>query len=263
METKLVETMFERMGARVKFRPAIRGHRAAGIDIRSDRRGEYFDISVGPNDQVEYQVVDIRPQLRHLLLMARRDNGKQKFLCGHDERHWFVCAVPGDSVANVSKAMEALQPAEVRHAVSRKVKRVKNRLRRHNEAFVRQGEWFFMPVPDLNIDPKLILKNEPLSRGGGSKAHMCQFAYRSGGELVYVCRQHPNGLTKGQYSQVLRANSKAKTWDWRPMRRNAAVYVRGRVWHADHKTVVLNVWHRVSMNTEFLAPGARNVVFLD
>jgi hypothetical protein len=47
------------------------------------------------------------------------------------------------------------------------------------------------------------------------------------------------------------------------MRRNAAVYVRGRVWHADHKTVVLNVWHRVSMNTEFLAPGARHVVFLD
>ena len=263
METKLVETMFERMGARVKFRSAIDRFSAAGIDIRSDRRGEYFDISVGPSDKVEYQVVDIRPQLRHLLLMARRDNGKQKFLCGHDERHWFVCAVPGDSVANVSKAMEALQPTEVRQAVSRKVKRVKNRLRRHNEAFVRQGEWFFMPVPELQVSPKLILKNEPLSRGGGSKAHMCQFAYRSGGEIVYVCSRHPTGLSAAHYGHILRVNPKAKAWDWRQMRRNAEVYVRGRVWHADHKTVVLDVWHRVSMNTEFLAPGARNVVFLD
>jgi hypothetical protein len=33
--------------------------------------------------------------MRHLLLMARSWT-KDKFLCGHDERHWFVCAVPGD-----------------------------------------------------------------------------------------------------------------------------------------------------------------------
>ena len=46
-------------------------------------------------------------------------------------------------------------------------------------------------------------------------------------------------------------------------RRNAAVYVRGRVWHPDHKTIVLNEWHRVMMNTEGQALGGRTVVFLD
>jgi len=46
-------------------------------------------------------------------------------------------------------------------------------------------------------------------------------------------------------------------------RRNAAVYVRGRVWHPDHKTIVLNEWHRVMMNAEGQALGARTVVFLD
>ena len=35
---------------------------------------------------------------------------KNKFLCGHDERHWFVAAVPGRSVATVRSAMEALKP---------------------------------------------------------------------------------------------------------------------------------------------------------
>jgi hypothetical protein len=47
------------------------------------------------------------------------------------------------------------------------------------------------------------------------------------------------------------------------MRRGAEVYVRGRVWHADHKTVVLADWHRVLMNTEGEAAGASTVVFLD
>jgi hypothetical protein len=125
MQSQL-ETMFQRMGARVRVRESFSRNRS-GIDIRSDKHGEYFDIGVEAADRVEYEVIDIQPRLRHLLLMARRDNGKQKFLCGDDERHWFVCAVPGASVSNVISAMEALQPSEVRAAVGRKVKRIKNR----------------------------------------------------------------------------------------------------------------------------------------
>ncbi|MEK6283054.1 MAG: hypothetical protein AABN95_22080 [Acidobacteriota bacterium] len=77
-----LEIMFERMGARVKFHETVSRSRPAGIDIRSDRQGEYFDIGVEPTDLVEYQVIDIQPRQKHLLLMARRDDGKQKFLCG-------------------------------------------------------------------------------------------------------------------------------------------------------------------------------------
>jgi hypothetical protein len=263
METQLLETMFGRMGARLKIREAAGRRPRAGIDIGSDKRGEYFDISVEPNDGVEYEVLNIRPRLRHLLLMARRDNDKQKFLCGHDERHWFVCAVPGDSVTNVVNAMEALQPAEVRGAVSQKVKRSKNRLSRRNEAFVRQGEWFFVPAPALVVNPKLVLRNEPISRGRGGKPHMCQFLYRAGGELVYVRSSHPLGLTHAEYLSLLNSNPKARNWPWTRMQRDASAYVCGRVWHPDHKTVVLEGWHRVLMNTENLAPGARAVVFLD
>lgn len=262
MQSQL-ETMFERMGARVKIRETVSWSHPAGIDIRSDRRGEYFDIGVDPSDQVEYEVVDIRPRQRHLLLMARRNNGKQKFLCGHDERHWFVCAVPGDSVRNVVNALEALQPAEVRGAVSQKVKRTKNRLRRRNEAFVRQGEWFFIPAPELVVNPKLVLRNEPISRGGGSKAHMCQFLYRTGGESVWVCGIRPQGLSVNEYIALVHSNPEARYWGWHQRQRDASAYVRGRVSHPDHQTIVLDGWHRVLMNTENLAPGARDVVFLD
>jgi hypothetical protein len=262
MNTNAIETMFGRIGARVRVSDASIRNRS-GIDIRTDRHGEFFDIRVATQEEVEYEVVDLRPDIRHLLLMARRPNEKQKFLCGHDERHWFVCAVPGGSVTNVVKAMEALQPAEVQSAVRRRVKRIKNRLRRKNSAFVRQGEWFFIAVPEFTVNEKLILKNEPISRGNGGKSHMCQYAYRSGGEVVYVGTKYPMGLTKAAYTKLLERNPSARSWAWRVMRRNAAVYVRGRVWHPDHKTIVLNDWHRVMMNTEGQAPGARSVVFLD
>ena len=263
METQLLEIMFERMGARVKVRDVTRPREQTGVDIRIDNRGEYFDIGVSLSESIEYQVIDVRPEARHLLLMARTETGKQKFLCGHDERHWFVCAVPGDSVSNVKAAMEALQPQEVQTSIQRRVKRIKNRLRRRNEAFFRQGEWFFIPASDLIVNQKLILKNEPLSRGWGSKPHMCQFMYREGGIPVYVSSRRPNGITEDVYRQLLRTNPGARNWGWTRRMREPSVYVRGRVSHSDHKTVVLNDWHRVVMNTERMARGARSVVFLD
>jgi hypothetical protein len=255
------------MGARVQLREigdAFRRRRLApGIDIGTDERGEFFDVRLARDERVEYEVVDLRPDMRHLLLLGRRDGKKEKYLCGHDERHWFVCAVPGASVSGVLTAMESLQPPEVRAAVRGTLRRRKNRFRRRNEAFVRQGEWFFIPQPNLVVPERLMLRNERLSRGAGSKPHTCQFAFRSGGESVMVCTRHPQGLTHAQYKAVLDANPKAARWGWRQMMRDPAFYARGRVWHKDHKTVVLDFWHRVAMNTERQASFAPRVVFLD
>jgi hypothetical protein len=263
MDSESLKRHFAGIGARVKIGEAraTRWRIGAGINIRADAEGEFFDIKIDSNDPRDYRVIDLRPEQRHLLLMS--ENDKAKFLCGFDERHWFVCAVPGEGVTNVRTAMEALQPVEVRQAVQRQVKRAKNRLRRRNEAFVRQGEWFFIPEPSLAVEESFVRRNEPLSRGGGSKAHMCQYAYRASGELVMVCDRHPAGVPMSSYGKILRNNPKARNWNWRQMRRGAEVYVRGRVWHPDHKTVVLGCWHRVLMNTEHTAPGRSNVTFLD
>jgi hypothetical protein len=260
----LLRRRFERIGARVEVNEITNRYRRVGIDIRTDDRGEFFDIRVLPGEQTEYVVTDVRPGMRHLLLMARRGEEKQKFLCGHDERHWFVCAVPGRSVASVAGAMRALQPEEVRSQAARRIKRIKDRLRRRNAAFVRQGEWFFVPAPEgFRPDERLIMRGEPLSRGAGSKPHTCEELYRTGGEAVYVCRRFPGGVAESRYRETLERNASARDWGWRVMRRNAEVYARGRVSHKDHKTVVLAGWHRVLMNTEREAPGAPSVVFLD
>jgi hypothetical protein len=263
MDIELLKKHFAGIGARVKVGEAQVTHwrNDSGIDIRADSRGEYFDIRIDAMNPRDYRVIDLRPEERHLLLLS--DGDSAKFLCGFDERHWFVSAVPGRGVTSVRTAMEALQPVEVRRVVERQVKRAKNRLRRHNEAFVRQGEWFFIPEPGLVVGEAYVRRNEPLSRGQGSKPHMCQDAYRTAGELVMVCSRHPLGVSMETYAGILRNKPSARNWDWRQMRRNAQVYVRGRVWHPDHKTIVLRCWHRVVMNTEHLAPGRAAVTFLD
>ena len=143
--------------------------------------------------------------------------------------------------------MDALKPAQI-IGVQKHLK-AKNRNKRKNAAFLRQGEWFFIPAPDIVTDPMLIIKNEPIRRGNGSP-HMVEEIYRSGGETVYVCSKHPNGIDASKYQKLIKRQPKARAWGWRLMRRNMAVYGRGCVSHRDHKTIVLKGWHSIVPNRE-------------
>jgi len=268
MDTTFLNTKFERIGARLKILHRqgrrVRTQGVLSLDIGTDRLGEYFEISPQVDAIPSIEVLDLQPANRHLLLLVREDKAKNKYLCGHDERHWFVAGIPEKaSVGTVRQAMEALQPKEVQLAVAQNSLSGRVRNRRKNEAFVRQGEWFFLPVPNLILDEKLILRDEPLRRGNGGKPHWVDYCYRTGGESVYVCSRYPNGATEAQYRQILARNSLAKNWGWQPMRRNPGVFVRGRVRHSDHATVTLHEWHRVLMNTESESVAMRNVAFLD
>jgi hypothetical protein len=268
MDTALLDTKFARIGARLKVTdPLPRYNRPAGVislDVQADRKGEFFAIAREPQAEVEVDVLDVRPAERHLLLLVREGKDKSKFLCGHDERHWFVAGIPEAApVGTVRQAKEALKPAEVLSAQAGKGLRSAARNRRKNAAFVRQGEWFFLPVSGAGFDPKPVLRDEPLRRGNGGKPHWAEFCFRTGGETVYVCYERPNGVPEAQYQDILARKPAAKRWSWRVMQRNPGVYVRGRVRHADHATITLHGWHRVLMNTEGQSKAMRNVAFLD
>jgi hypothetical protein len=277
MDFQLFERKFARLETRVKFsgawkpwgRPArIFDPTHFTLDVSQDNYGEHFEVSVSPKTTLEVDAIDVQPKLRHLLLMVWRNpdkdkpGRKDKFLCGFDERHLFVAAVPGDNVSSVKTAIEALKPQLVKDAQDRMSLSGTARLRRRNRAFVRQGEWFFVPAPSLEVDPLLVLEKEPLSRGRG-KSHFCQYAYRTGGDMVYVCRQYPAGVVEKEYHALLKQQTGANTWNWQRMMRNPELYVQGTVRHPDHATLRLNGWHRVVMNTENQAPAGKHVVFLD
>jgi hypothetical protein len=276
MNAEYIQSKFAAMGARLKVRVLQPGwNRWSGpwgnatdyaVDIQRDRHGGFFElrVPVSLRDKLEPLVLQAEPEARHLLLLVRKTAGKtqnDRFLCGHDEREWFVAAVPGGA-SSVRQAMAALQPAEVRDALARQRVSSGKRYARKNRAFRRQGEWFFVPEPDLVVNDKLVLRQEPLRRGSG-KPHIVEQLHRSGGETVHVCSRHPNGLTEVEYRALLQRQPQAARWGWRVMRRNAGVYARGTVRHADHAVITLPFWHRVVMNTETQTRTMANVAFLD
>ena len=271
MKLEHLERAFESIGARLRVEPPRRvwGAAASGysIDIGRDREGQFFSLRGDDASlaSVEFLLLNKEKDDRHLLLLAKSTDGarKDKFLCGHDEREWFVAAIPG-SASTVMQAKEALKPAPVREAQARKHLSARHATQRRNAAFRRQGEWFFVPVEtSMAVDPKLILRWEPISRGGGSKPHHVEQLYRTGGEIVYVTQKHPQGLTEAQYKNLLLRNPGAKRWSWLQMRRNPGVFARGAVRHPDHATIVLHDWHRVLINEEHRAPSRSNLAFLD
>ncbi len=268
MNARSLESKFAAIGARFKVRlePSPAHSNGYTIDIQRDQQGEFFDLRVtdGLQNVVDPTVLQSEPTDRHLLLLIRRADEparKDRFLCGHDEREWFVAAVPG-TASTVRRAKDALQPRIVRAAITRYRVRERERYLRRNDAFRRQGEWFFVPEPRLHVKESLVLRSEPIRRGLG-KPHIVEQLYREGGELVYVCAEYPTGVTEDQYRVILGARASASRLDWRTMRRNPRVYARGTVRHPDHATIRLPEWCRVVLNTETEAPSMPSMAFLD
>jgi hypothetical protein len=271
MDTERLVEKFRRMGARLKVGVDGGGLRdRVRVDVGRDRKGQFFDVRVQPRVAVE--AIDVRPRERHLLLAVREEDrlglpvgAGQRFLCGHDERAWFVAAVPeGRGASNVAQAMDALKPWAVRSAEERTRVRFKDRHRRRTEAFVRQGEWFFVPLPLGAWQPvpeDRVLRDEPLSRTGG-KPHRVEFLVRDGGEVVYVHSRTGRVISETQFRGLVR-NSPARAGLFAAQRRNMRVLARGRVSHPDHKTIVLDGWHSVHMNTENQSRAMRFVAFID
>jgi len=261
MGNESIERQFAKMGARAKIRELTRGTADYTLDVRRDKQGEFYDIGFRPDAECELQVINIDPDDRHMVVLFKGDDRKDRYLCGHDERSWFVAAVPGGA-NTVWEAKEALKPDQARESQDKKRVRKNKRNKRHNEGYLRQGEWFFIPEPRLVVDEKLIIRNEPIRRGRG-KAHMVEEIYRRNGTTVYVNREHPDGIGVKAYQDLLAKDPSQTSKGWRQMVRNAEVYGRGKVSHADHATVELPGWHRIVPNTESKTTWATSMTFLD
>lgn len=252
MSTTVVK-QFESIGARVKISEPTDWpvtSRDFTIGVRRDKEGEYFDIRV--RKAVELLVLDAQKGDKHALLMAKIPGErkgqvtKERFLCGHDERHWFSATIPA-AVTSVTQAKQALKPKELVNLESQHGIKPKDSHKRHKKLksgvkVLRQGEFFFIPDPSFRATE--ILKNEPM-RGGGTHFHHAQFLCRSGGNQVYV--HHSRILSPAEYNK-LDANEKNK---FRSMVANPTVHAKGKITHVEHATVLLgDVWHRVLVNTE-------------
>jgi hypothetical protein len=277
-----VRRSFSRIGAEVRFQSPSRWSRRFSVDIDRVGRKERFVIQW--SNEVEYLVADVQPELRHLLLMVKDPEVKEvansKVLCGHDERHFFAASIPESAGATtVRTAMTALKPKEllqVESYVGIKPQHLHSRRRRlrNGAKIYRQGEFMFVPRPDyVPPEPLGILRDEILTRvtvraerwrgSGSGNPHIAREAYRQFGTPVYVCWQHPEGLTEEERLELFSQDPAARNFYWRYHLKDPDVYVRGTIRHPEHATIDLGrVWHRVYVNTEGQAHG-RHLSFVD
>lgn len=268
MNSKTIAKQFAQMGARFRVvRPGDGSRRFSrsdyALDIVSDKWGQLFELQLSAEREAEFGIDVLQSDRhdRHLLMLVKTPSGNDRYLCGHDEREWFVAAVPGGA-SSVVQAKLALLPPQVRDAADHAHLNQRQRTRRHNRAFIRQGEWFFVPAPGLYVEKSQILHNEPIRRGAG-KPHMIAEVFRTGGDRVRVCSRHPNGISEREYQAIISRDPSAARWGWQVRYRDAGVYARGTVRHSDHATITLRDWHRVWMNTETTTRTMANVAFLD
>ena len=182
------------------------------IDVQETAGREAFRLQYPWSDSITAEALDVKPKHRHLVLDVSgwRLPISGRYLCGHDEQHWFVASLPfSRRTTTVRGAIEALKPAAVLRAQKR-LGVTHRRYRRKTAAYVRQGEWFFLPRPKMHVGDRAV-PNGQLVREGG-KPHRVEWLYR------------PEGSDE--------------------------TFVRGAVSHPDHATIRLQVWHRVVQNTE-------------
>lgn len=263
---------FRRMGADLNIVDAqTRRAPIFAIDVKdqSNTKPGYFEITGRDLGKEDIKILEVDPEKRHLLLAwYERESGKdQKFLCGHDERHWFAAAVPDDQkspVKTIDDAMQALKPEQVKDRERKVGLKGDEKQRRWNPAWKRQGEWFFVPLWNtMSFKKAPILKNEPIQRGR-AKPHICEYMVRQGGERVMVCDDYPNGISLKEHEKICKKEPKKRFLKWRQMTRDARVFARGRITHPDHDTLHLShVWHEVLMNRENEAPSMKHLRFLD
>jgi len=205
-----VRSAFEAIGAEARI--ATRGT-AFEIDVVPEANRELYALTYPWGDTITAEPLDVKPRLRHLVLdvYGERLPIGGRFLCGHDEYHWFVAALQfNQGTQTVRGAMESLKPPEVLRAQKRMGVRHR-RHRRTTAAYVRQGEWFFLPRPKLRVNESMVERNGHLVREGG-KPH----------EVEWLSRSEDGEFT----------------------------FARGEVRHPDHSVLRLDVWHRVVRNNE-------------
>src|SRR5205823_14689361 len=75
IDQDLLETQFARIGARLRVSDGSQRRLVTtapvALDVRNDRRGEFFEVIRRTDAEAEVQVLDVRPADRHLLLLVR------------------------------------------------------------------------------------------------------------------------------------------------------------------------------------------------
>ena len=234
--------------------------------MQADRNGEFFEVARSPGTNPEVAVLDVQAPTGTCSFWSERAARSRKFLCGHDERHWFVAAIPESApVGTVLQAKEALKPPDVRVAQAREGLGAKSRNRRKNTAYLRQGEWFFLPVQRHACRREDSCCTTSRSSGGTAGSRI---GSNSATEPAVRRSTSAGGIRGGvslkEYQRILSANPEAKCMGLADHAAEHAVSTPAEGFATTTtRRSCSRGWHAVLMNTEGQAKAMESVVFLD
>ena len=195
MGTEVLERRFAAIGARLNVVGPPAGARRGSTSARTTR-GEFFDVRFdGGGRPVELEVVDVDRADRHLLLLVRDGEREEQVPVrprraalvrrgdpgGRSRRHR---RRDGEGRAAAGGRPRGGRPG----AAEGSVPPPQRGLRPPGRVVLRPGAGARPPSA-------IVLRNEPLTRGHG-KAHILEFAYRRGGEVVCVNRRTRAGSAR-------------------------------------------------------------------
>lgn len=158
---------------------------------------------------------------------------ERRFLCGMDEQHLFIALLP-DPVSTVADAHASLRDPRVDEAEQGDPSRTR-----------RQGEWFFVSLPEE--DERAV---DQLARKTLRVAHNTGIAQAAG--IRRLGREH-------LAEEVLVVNGLPDALGDTERR----VYVRGAVKHPDHRTLVLDSWCLTVPNRESIEVPIEGIGWID
>jgi len=208
-------------------------------DERRKPKVEYFEIFPGDKDN-DVRVIDVNKKHRQVLLLvheprrrfmiANRDwrTGKERTVerFTQDFQRTYLAGLDQTHLF-IAELPRRVSTVEAAHDV------LKPDIAKRNTSTKRQGEWFFIPVTsdeERLIDaPDTTIEHVNAIPGKSRNQHVAE-------EIV----------------KIDKVNSKEPD-----------VFVRGKITHVDHKTIVLKRWCRVERNTERRTDTLRGIATLD
>lgn len=195
----------------------------SGVDFSSPSWREVVaeKVNVRPSDVVPAVGHKGRPYGANVI--RRTPSAKRHFLCGLDESHLFIAQLPG-GVSTVRGAHEALRSVP------------------DDKSTVRQGEWFFL-VPSA-------FELHSIEYGLSHNTLFAEHAVPIGPFTVV-------GGVRGAGRRVRQVSGNPHVADELVVvpGRVRTVFVRGRIRHAEHRTVTFPSWRKVIRNAEATPVG--------
>lgn len=171
--------------------------------IENKEKWDNFTVPIGATyyERTDPETGIVIEKSWHRIGAVLLESSGKYYLCAMDEGSYFISLLPR-KVISIEAAFNALKPRQVIDAE-------KNGLK-----VIRQGEWFFIPMPDMKIKEKDFAKQVALpATAESSNQHVCKRLIKIDGKYYAKGRvRHVGRFGRGQHKTIVLGNGQSDVY---------------------------------------------------